>query len=69
MLLGERVKILSAEVLAGASSPGITTDDAFTIGTGEGLRRPTRVQRAGKPAMAIADMLRGWPIPAGTPLA
>ncbi len=68
-LLGERLKILYAEVLAGTSSPGVTTDDALTIGTGEGLLRPTRVQRAGKPAMATAELLRGWPIPAGTALA
>jgi methionyl-tRNA formyltransferase len=68
-LLGERLKILSAEVVAGDVSPGITYDDAFSIGTGKGLIRPGRVQRAGKPAMTTAELLRGWPIPAGTRLA
>jgi methionyl-tRNA formyltransferase len=68
-LSGERLKILGAEVLAGTASPGVTTDDALTIGTGESLLRPTRVQRAGKPAMTTAELLRGWPIPAGTRLA
>ncbi len=65
-LLGERLKILSAEVLPGIAAPGITIDEQLTIGTANGLIRPTRVQRAGKPAMDTVDLLRGWPIPSGT---
>ena len=46
--------------------PGVVADDALTIGTAAGGLRPTRVQRAGKPAMATADLLRGWAIAPGT---
>lgn len=68
VLHGERMKILGAEVLPGQHSPGITIDDALTIGTNDGLFRPTYVQRAGKPAMTTAELLRGWTIAAGTKL-
>lgn len=71
---GERYKLLAAEVvhptnsIAGAT-PGVTTDDALTIACNPGAIRATRVQRAGKPAMDAADLLRGRPIPQGTRLA
>ena len=71
---GERYKILAAEVLhpsetvAGAV-PGVTLDDALTIACNPGAIRATRVQRAGKPAMDAAELLRGRAIPAGTRLA
>lgn len=65
-LLGERVKILSCEVVAGAFSPGVTADDQLLLGTGDGALRPLLVQRAGKPAMTPRDLLNGWRIPAGT---
>jgi methionyl-tRNA formyltransferase len=41
-------------------------DANLTIACGTGAIRPTLIQRAGKPAMATADLLRGKPIPAGT---
>ena len=59
---GERLKILAAEVVAGDFAPGLVADDRLTIGTGDGGLRPIWVQRAGKPAMATADLLRGWEI-------
>ena len=71
---GERYKILAAEVLhpsetvAGAV-PGVTLDDALTIACNPGAIRATRVQRAGKPAMDAAELLRGRAIPAGIRLA
>ena len=71
---GERYKILAADVLhpaeaiAGAS-PGVTLDDALAIACNPGAIRATRVQRAGKPAMDAADLLRGRPILRGTRLA
>lgn len=68
-ILGERVKILSADVVDGDFSAGVTSDDRLTIGTAKGLIRPTRVQRAGKPAMAVDELLRGWAIAAGTVVA
>ncbi|MBA3942399.1 MAG: methionyl-tRNA formyltransferase [Sphingopyxis sp.] len=71
---GERYKILAAAVVhpadtvAGAA-PGVTLDDALTIACNPGAIRATRVQRAGKPAMDAAELLRGRPVPAGTRLA
>ena len=66
---GERVKILAAEVVAGSGAPpGTVVDDALTIACGSGALRPTLVQRAGRPAMATAALLNGWPVPAGTRL-
>ena len=73
-LEGERYKILAADVVhpadtvAGAA-PGVTLDDALTIACNPGAIRATRVQRAGKPAMDAAELLRGRPITAGTRLA
>ncbi|WP_283419041.1 methionyl-tRNA formyltransferase [Sphingopyxis sp. Geo48] len=71
---GERYKILAAEVVhpgetvAGAA-PGVTLDDALTIACNPGAIRAARVQRAGKPAMDAAELLRGRPVPMGTRLA
>ena len=71
---GERYKILAAEVVhpaetvAGAA-PGVTLDDALTIACNPGAIRAVRVQRAGKPAMDAAELLRGRAIPKGTRLA
>lgn len=71
---GERYKILSAEVVhpsetvAGAP-PGVTLDDALSIACNPGAVRAARVQRAGKPAMDAAELLRGRAIPQGTRLA
>jgi methionyl-tRNA formyltransferase len=47
---------------------GIVLDDALTIACGEGALRPTLIQRAGRPAMDAASLLRGFEIPAGTKL-
>ena len=44
---------------------GTVLDDQLTIACGSGAIRPTLVQRAGRPAMATADMLRGWAIRPG----
>jgi methionyl-tRNA formyltransferase len=66
---GERCKVLAAELAEGHGEAGVTIDDALTIACGSGAIRPTLVQRAGRPAMATADLLRGWAIPAGTRLA
>jgi len=64
-VLGERLKILTAEVVPGDFSPGVV-GDGLLIGTGDGGLRPLIVQRAGKPAMATEALLNGWAIPAGT---
>jgi methionyl-tRNA formyltransferase len=70
----ERYKLLACEVvhpadtIAGAA-PGVTIDDALTIACNPGAVRVTRIQRAGKPAMDTADLLRGRGIEKGTRLA
>lgn len=67
---GERVKLLSATALpphisAHASAPGTVLDDSLTIACNPGAIRPLLVQRAGRGAMAVTDLLRGFPIAAG----
>ena len=66
---GERLKILAANVVEARGVPGTVLDDALTIACGCGALRPTLVQRAGKPAMAVRDLLNGWSIAAGTRIA
>ena len=65
---GERLKLLAAEVVAGDGPPGTVIDAGLIIACGEGAIRPTLVQRAGKPAMATAALLNGWPIAVGAML-
>ena len=68
-LEGERYKVLAAQVIDAQGAAGITLDDALTIACDVGAIRVTTIQRAGKPAMPVGDLLRGRPIPAGTRLA
>ncbi len=49
-------------------SDGKVLDNELTIACASGAIRPTLIQRAGKPAMPTADLLRGKPIPPGTVL-
>ncbi|HWW58270.1 MAG TPA: methionyl-tRNA formyltransferase [Sphingopyxis sp.] len=70
---GERYKILAAEVIHPSetvvgATPGVTLDDDITIACNPGAVRATRIQRAGKPAMEAAELLRGRAIPKGTRL-
>ncbi len=75
---GERIKVLNAEPSGAngqqpprfkfSADPGKILDEHLAIGCGDSAIRPTRVQRAGKPVMDARDMLRGFPIPAGTRL-
>ena len=67
-LAGERIKVLAAQVVDGAGTPGVTLDGLLTIACGTGAIRPTLIQRAGKPAMPTAALLNGRPIPSDTPL-
>ncbi len=66
---GERCKVLAADIADGSGAPGDVLDEALTIACISGAIRPTVVQRAGRPAMTTADMLRGWAIAAGAKLA
>ena len=64
---GERVKLLEAAVGDDASGkPGEVLDDCLTIACGSGYARPLKVQRAGRGAMTVGELLRGFPIPKGT---
>lgn len=79
---GERVKVLAADVLCSGESrssggnapafagaqPGVVIDDDLAIACGEGAIRPLLVQRAGKGVMTTDELLRGFPVPAGTRL-
>ena len=66
---GERFRVHSADVVEGAGMPGTVIDNALTIACGSSAIRPTLIQRAGKGAMPVADLLRGFAMPEGTRLA
>jgi len=68
-LEGERYRILAGEAVDSSGEPGTVLDDHLTIACGSDAIRPSLVQRAGRPAMDAAALLRGRTIPAGTRLA
>jgi len=64
---GERIQLLDAEATADAlGQPGEVLDDRMSIACGIGCIRPLLVQRAGRSAMTPGELLRGFPIAAGT---
>jgi methionyl-tRNA formyltransferase len=65
---GERVRVLAGSIHAGKGRVGAVVDDFLTIACGSGAIRPTLVQRAGRGVMSVDELLRGFPIPAGTQL-
>jgi methionyl-tRNA formyltransferase len=67
-IAGERVRIMAAEVVPGVGQPGEVLDDRLTIACGSGAIRPTQVQRAGRGMMTTGELLRGFPVSAGTHL-
>ena len=67
-LEGERCKVLAADLVDGTGLPGTVLDGHLAVACGTGALRPQRVQRAGKPAMAAEDLLRGWAIAPGARL-
>ncbi len=72
-IAGERVRLLAAEVAApsdepAAVRPGTVIDDRLTIACNPGALRCLTVQRAGRGVMPAGDLLRGFPVPAGTRL-
>jgi methionyl-tRNA formyltransferase len=62
----ERYRVLEANIVAADVAAGAVMDDQLTIACNTNAIRPTLIQRAGKPAMPTADLLRGKAIPAGT---
>jgi methionyl-tRNA formyltransferase len=67
-LEGERIRVLASDITDGSGEPGVTIDDRLTIACGLAAIRPTLVQRAGRPAMDTAALLRGRAMPVGTKL-
>ena len=65
---GERYRVLAADIVAANGAAGTIIDDQLTIACNTNAIRPSLIQRAGKPAMPTADLLRGKPIPAGSVL-
>lgn len=65
---GERIKVLRARTIGVNGADGTVLDDKLTVACGNAAIRLFTVQRAGKPAMAAEDFLRGKPVPAGTVL-
>ena len=66
---GERIKLLAADIISTDGGPaGTVMDDRLTIACGTDAIRPTLVQRAGRGVTNAADLLRGFPIPAGSRL-
>ena len=49
--------------------PGTILDDQLTIACADGAIRPAIIQRAGRPAMPLADFLRGFAVAPGTVIA
>ncbi len=70
---GERFKLLGCAVAVPAAvpigvRPGTVIDAALTIACNPGAISVTHIQRAGRPAMAASEFLRGFPIAPGTRL-
>ena len=63
---GERIKLLAAEKACGHGDAGEVVDDRLAIACGNGVLRPTLVQRAGKGPMTPDELLRGFAIAKGT---
>jgi methionyl-tRNA formyltransferase len=79
---GERIRVLQASTHPGEGwdpepigsqldlrlRAGTVTDNRLTIACADGAIRPTLVQRAGRGVMTADELLRGFPIRAGTQL-
>ena len=72
-LHGDRIKVLSAAcrpdtVAGGSTQTGTVLDACLSIACGQGVLRPTMVQRQGRAPLPTEAFLRGYPVPAGTRL-
>ncbi|HET6942362.1 MAG TPA: methionyl-tRNA formyltransferase [Sphingomicrobium sp.] len=64
---GERIKLLDARAGDDASGvPGEVLDDCLSVAAGTGRVRLLQVQRAGRSAMTVDELVRGFAIPKGT---
>jgi methionyl-tRNA formyltransferase len=64
----ERIKVLRTALAQGRGEPGTVLDEQLTIACGNGAVRLLELQRAGKKPMTAAEVLRGFPIAAGSRL-
>ena len=67
-LVGKAWKLLAGSVVKRAGEPGTVLDERLTVACGQAAVAMERVQRPGRKPMAVADVLRGHPVPAGTVL-
>ena len=66
---GERIKVLAARPVAGASgAPGTVLDAAPIVACGDGGLQLLRLQRPGKGPLDAGAFLRGFALPPGTQL-
>lgn len=63
---GEKFKILTADLADGKGAAGMVLDDKLAIACGQGAIRPKIIQRQGKKAMSVEELLRGYRIDAGS---
>ncbi len=61
----ERVKILRAEIAAGAGAPGAILDETMTVACDKGAIRILEAQRAGRTALSGAELMRRESVPVG----
>ena len=65
---GERLKILSAEIVDKSGAPGTVIGEPLTIACSNDAISVTKAQRAGKGPMNVDALLNGFEIPVGTKL-
>jgi len=61
----ERIKLLDAETVDGTGQPGEVIGEPLVIACGEDALHCRMLQRAGKGAMSVGDLLRGFPVNVG----
>lgn len=65
---GESIKVLKAALAQGNGAAGSMLNDTGMVACGTGALQLVQVQRAGKKAMPMEEMLRGLTLPKGTEL-
>ena len=66
---GARLRILGARVAPEAGPPGQVIGEPLRVACGRDALAIDKIQRAGRPAMAAEEFLRGYALPPGTVLA
>jgi methionyl-tRNA formyltransferase len=64
--LDDRFRLIEADVVPDAGTPGEVLDEHLTVATGAGAIRPLKLQRAGRSVMTPEELLRGFSLPRGT---